>query len=310
MKSSQRRKYTHRILLMIISAFFLMCITSGNIFAQPADWPGTEAEREAWYTDELEGIQILPGQWRPHYPWEHIAWIKPPWPTHDYISMDFPEVVRPGEERLYLSHINPPFPQKYPDLPAVPWRHIDGGIEFERTLPNGLEFGGRLTVADETTVALCIFVRNGTSEPLKDIKLQTCAFLRHSVEFGKYTRDNKFVHVQKRGWIPFDVARESGEEGGLYRLGWFAGPTAADLPVMVTKGGPVRIGGPETNRMVAFTWDEHTYSLISNPNRPCMHADAKMDDLAPGVRGEINGRLIFFEGTIEEFQQKYFSDVD
>lgn len=122
-----------------------------------------------------KGIRILPGQWRPHYPWEHIAWVSPPWPTQDYIWLDLPEAVFVESDLLFLSHINPPFPARYTNLPKVQWKTIVGGIAFERVLPNSIKFGGSVTKnADSTGCSLQIFIENGSSEPLKDIKLQTC----------------------------------------------------------------------------------------------------------------------------------------
>jgi len=60
------------------------------------------------------GIRILPGQWRPHYPFEQIAWVSPPWPSHDYVWLDFPEAIFSDTELLYLSHVNPQFPDLSP----------------------------------------------------------------------------------------------------------------------------------------------------------------------------------------------------
>src|SRR3990172_11551113 len=94
------------------------------------------------YETQAKGIRIHPGEWRPHYPWEHIAWVSPSCPCQDYIWLDFPEAIFTDQGLLFLSHINPPFPQKFENLPRVPWREIDNGIAFERKLPNGIAFGG------------------------------------------------------------------------------------------------------------------------------------------------------------------------
>ena len=69
---------------------------------------------------------------------------------------------------------------------------------------------------------------------------------------------------------------------------------SADLPVMVTVSN-------QSERLVAFTWYDDTYSLVSNPNHPCMHADPVFPDLEPGQRAKINGALLFFEGTVGQF---------
>ncbi len=121
------------------------------------------------YETQAKGIRLLPGAWRPHYPWEHIAWISPPWPSQDYIWLDFPEAIFSTQGLLFLSHINPPIRTVFHDLPAVAWRRLADGISFERKLPNGVRFGGSVRKQSEAVVALELHLRNGTPEPLKRI---------------------------------------------------------------------------------------------------------------------------------------------
>ena len=71
------------------------------------------------YETQATGLRILPGQWRPHYPWEHIAWVSPPWASQDYVWLDFPEAICSSLGFLYLSHVNPPIPTIFKDLPAL-----------------------------------------------------------------------------------------------------------------------------------------------------------------------------------------------
>jgi hypothetical protein len=295
--------------LLLFWSFLYLLPLSCTIKDKPSeqkDWPGTMESREKLFGERLSGIYIFPGAWRPHHPFEQIAWIKPPWMTPDYIWLDFPEAIFTDQGLLFLSHLSPRFPQVFPDEPKVPWKEIEGGISFERKLPNGVIFGGSLVVQNETTVDLNLYIRNHSGEKLTKILLQTCAFLRHSKEFSAFTADNKYVHVPDSGWMSFPRALKLKTETGRYRLGWRGGPMSADLPVMVTKARPEREGGPDLNRMIAFTWDENTYSLITNPEHPCMHADPYFPDLRPGQSAEIHGRLIFHEGTIEELEEKYF----
>ncbi|MBI4326975.1 MAG: hypothetical protein HY674_17175, partial [Chloroflexi bacterium] len=98
--------------------------------------PGPRMSR-ATYDTHAKGIRIVPGQWRPHYPWEHIVWISPAWPSQDYLCLDFPEAIFSNQGLLFLSHVNPPFPVLFPDLPKVEWQRGPTGVAFERTLPNG-----------------------------------------------------------------------------------------------------------------------------------------------------------------------------
>ncbi|MCB9784325.1 MAG: hypothetical protein H6751_15285 [Candidatus Omnitrophica bacterium] len=254
----------------------------------------SESPKETYET-HAKGIRILPGEWRPHYPWEHIVWVSPSWPSQDYIWLDFPEAIFTSQGLIYLSHVNPPIHTVFHDLPKIPWEKTDKGIRFNRELPNGVVFGGSVQEGEGSTVDLELHLKNGTSEPLNNISLQTCAFLRAIKEFADYTRDNKYVHVPQKGWIPLEEARSMEDGNENYRVGWRTrGNPVADFPAMVTVSN-------QAERLVAMTWFDDTLSMVSNPNHPCMHADPKFEDLEPGEVREVHGKLIFFEGPLEEF---------
>ncbi|MCC7498976.1 MAG: hypothetical protein IT160_15440, partial [Bryobacterales bacterium] len=155
------------------------------------------------YDTQISGIRIFPGHWRPHYPWEQIAWISPPWPSQDYLWLDFPEAIFIDRQLIWVSHINPQALSIYPSFPRVPWKTVPGGIAFERTLPDNVRFGGSVTRHGKTAVALELHLHNGAKEPLKRISLQTCAFLRAIHEFADYTKANKYVHLPHAGWTSF-----------------------------------------------------------------------------------------------------------
>jgi len=245
------------------------------------------------YETHAKGIRILPGQWRPHYRFEQIAWVSPPWPSQDYVWLDFPEAIFSSVGLIYLSHVNPDFPVLFPDLPRRPWQTDERGISYERTLPDGLAFGGSVRPGDGSTVALSFHILNGSGRPIENIMLQTCAYLRGIKEFSDFTLANKFVHLPQSGWLPFDQA-EGRQEPGSFHLGWRGGLPSADLPVMVATSN-------QAQRLVAMTWYASTFSLVANPDHPCMHADPLIPELGPGQRKEIRGELIFFEGTLEAF---------
>ena len=246
----------------------------------------------ATYETAISGIRILPGAWRPHYPFEHIAWISPPWTSHDYIWFDFPEAIFTDIGLLYLSHVNPPFPQLFRDLPRVEWETVRGGISYERRLPNGMGFGGSLTKVDEDVVGLELHIDNQGEVAIDSITLQTCIFLRAAKEFSEFTADNKYVHLPDEGWVTFPEATEMGGEGGRFRIGWRGGPASADLPVMATLSR-------EGERLVAVTWFDDTYSLVTNPGHPCMHADPAFPKISSGDSASIKGEVIFYEGKLD-----------
>jgi hypothetical protein len=255
---------------------------------------GQVNQEKLTYENHMKGIRILPGHWRPHYPFEQIAWVSPPWPSQDYIWLDFPEAIFTSIGLIFLSHVNPPIPVVFHDLPEVPWVECPGGIAFDRTLPNGIRFGGSVVKKEEAIVSLNLYIDNGSQLPLTKIKLQTCAFLRAIKEFGDYTWDNKLVHVPDKGWMKFAEARDSGMKSGRFQLGWRNGPPACDLPVMITVSN-------QAQRLVGMTWYESTNTMVSNQKHPCMHADPVFPDLAPGQRADIYGELLFFEGSPDSF---------
>ena len=255
---------------------------------------GTNKPGDTYETHAI-GIRIQPGHWRPHYPWEQIAWVSPAWPSQDYLWLDFPEAIFTSQGLLYLSHVNPGIEAVFPDLPKVPWRVVPNGIAFDRQLPNGVIFGGSVTKQNDTRIALELHLKNGSAQALKNIELQTCAYLRGIREFSDYTRDNKFVHVPETGWVTLSQARELPPGTSPYRVGWRTkGKPVADWPVMVTRSNLAE-------RWVGMTWHKDTLSLIGNPNHPCMHADPKFKDLEPGEAASIHGAIFFFEGKLADF---------
>jgi hypothetical protein len=50
-----------------------------------------------------------------------------------------------------------------------------------------------------------------------------------------------------------------------------------------------------------MTWHENTHALVGNPRHPCMHADPLFPDLEPEQEARIQGKLLFFEGSLEAF---------
>jgi hypothetical protein len=256
--------------------------------------------RQETYETHAKGMRIIPGQWRPHYPFEQIAWVSPSWPSQDYIWLDFPEAIFCSMGCIYLSHVNPQVKVEFSNLEKVPWQETPDGLSFERILPNGVKFGGALHQKESFVASMELYMENGSTEILRNIRLQTCAFLRGITEFSEYTTANKYVYLSGLGWQNLEQARGS-KVHGKYHLGFRGGgPAVADLPVIVTLSS-------QAKRLVAMTWYDDTISMISNPRHPCMHADPKFPDLEPGEKNTIHGELIFFDGTLSEFSS-WFED--
>ena len=240
---------------------------------------------------EIEGMLvndflIVPGQWRPQYPWEHITWISPPWPSRDFLWLDLPETVFCDAGNFYLSHINPDVPTIFPNLPKIKWEKTEKGVTCSRSLPNGVEFSVKVEKRDKMIVDLSLEIFNGTSEPLQKLRTQTCAYLRGIKEFSDYTRSNKYVCDASGQWTALDKY----DYTVVYRESEFA------WPVIATQSS-------EAQRLVAMTWYEHTGSFWCNRDHPCMHADPRFPEIASGARSMVRGALIFFEGSLNEFSE-------
>jgi len=253
-------------------------------------------ENKTLYDNAVDGIHITPGAWRPLFNKEHIAWINPPWASEKYVWLDFPEAIFSGQDLLFLGHISQRFPSKYNDLEKAAWQITENGIQYKQQLPDGISFGGSVTKKDKITVELKLWIHNDGSKPLKDIKLQTCAYLNAIDEYNEKSNSNKLVHVPGHGWLPFEEARQVEGINSNFRVGWREGPAVADLPVIITQS-------KQKDHLIAMTWFENTYSFIGNENHPCFHADPFISDLAPGEKKTITGQLIFFEGSIAKFEK-------
>lgn len=247
---------------------------------------------------KTEELLVTAGQWRPHYQWEQIAWIRPPWPNDDYLWLDFPEAIFTDQGLFYLSHTNDSFPPVFPELPPVLWAQNEATIHYERRLPNGLHWEGWVSAAAPALIQLQLCLTNGTERPLTNIQLQTCLFMRAYYQLSEYTLLNKYVHTAEQGWLTLQEAQKVTAATGRYRLGWRDGSAVADLPVIACQTD-------SPGRLVAFSWGADTYSLVSNPDHPCIHADPVMPDLAPGESYTLNGEIFFANDGLAELLDRY-----
>ena len=237
----------------------------------------------------------MPGQWRPHDAFEHIVWIRPPWEWADYVWLDFPEAIFADRGLLYLSHRSYKARQLFDDLPGIEWQKIAGGLVVRRVLPNRVVFRAGIRAKSAISVALELTIENGSEQLLSGIKVQVCAFLRAAKEFSEYTNANKFVHTPGGGWVNLSEAAACEGAEGSYRVGWRSGRPVLDLPVIVTLSSAAE-------RLIAISWFGATYSMIGNPEHPCMHADPCFDNIEPGASQTISGEILFFEGGLMAFE--------
>jgi len=240
-------------------------------------------------------MDIIPGMWRPMFENEQVAWISPPWESHEYVWFDFPEAIMVEGEFIYIGHLSKRFPTLFPTEKSAPWSKIKKGIGYEQILPNGVSFGGEITEVEENIAALKLWIVNGSNKELKEVMLLTCVYLNELKEFSKNTNENKFVHTSNQGWISFPETENSETIKNGIKIGFFnEGRAVSDLPVVVTKS-------KTEGHLLALTWFNDTHACTGNPNHPCVHADPVFNNLKPGESQTINGELIFFEGSLKEF---------
>jgi hypothetical protein len=116
-----------------------------------------------------------------------------PWDDTSYVVVDVPEAIWSNLGLTYLAHTHIPtvFDKQGVKLPAMEWnRRADGALDLERRLPNGIVY--RATVVPENdAVRMELWLTNGTSAALGDLRVQTCVMLKGASGFTALTNANK-----------------------------------------------------------------------------------------------------------------------
>jgi hypothetical protein len=256
-------------------------------------------ENKAVFDSIRNQLHICPGKWRPLFNSEQIFWVSPPWPSSEYIYVDFPEAIFVDGMPAYLSHVSGVLPTLFNyKLPDVEWKERDGQYYYIRILGNYMDFGGEVTRTERHIAKMRLWIRNKSDSVMKNITLQTCAYLHPIKEFSQVTNTNKFIHTPDSGWVSLDRLWPPKPHGfpetGTYKIGWRSGAALSDLPFIIAQS---QVEG----HLVAMTWFDHTLSFIGNTRHPCFHADPFFPDLQPGERHTIEGAFIFFEGSLPAF---------
>jgi hypothetical protein len=116
-----------------------------------------------------------------------------PWESASYVVADVPEAIWSNLGLTYLahSHIDTLWTRQGLTLPLLEWnRRRDGTLNFERVLPNGIAFGTKVIPTSEA-VLMETWMRNGTTDPLSQLRLQNCVMLGGAPEFAEQTGTNK-----------------------------------------------------------------------------------------------------------------------
>jgi hypothetical protein len=137
-------------------------------------------------------IQFLEGAIDPQR--ETKVSIFAPWDEFSYAVADVPEAIWSNLGLTYLAHqhIDTVWTKQGIELPKLEWtRREDGGLELDRTLPNGIAFGTQVKPSEKSLVRMEHWLRNGTSAPLSDLRVQMCVMLKGMNGFENLTQENK-----------------------------------------------------------------------------------------------------------------------
>jgi len=116
-----------------------------------------------------------------------------PWDPASYVVVDVPEALWSNLGLTYLAHthIDTVWDKQGVKLPQLEWsRHADGSLSHERTLPNGIAFGA-VVKPGKDSVAMELWLKNGTTQKLTDLRVQNCVMLKGATGFTVQSNDNK-----------------------------------------------------------------------------------------------------------------------
>ncbi len=111
--------------------------------------------------------------------------VFPAWNDGGYAVIDLPEAIFSNLGLTYLAHTHVPtiWSERSIELEKLEWRETDEGLVMERTLPNGIAFGSRVTKRGDA-VAMEMWLANGTDQPLTGLRSQVCVMLKGLIGFN------------------------------------------------------------------------------------------------------------------------------
>lgn len=144
-----------------------------------------------------------------------------PWDRGSYVVADVPEAIWSNLGLTYLAHSHVPtiWSKNGVELERQEWKRLDHGVlEMERRLPNGIAFGTKV-VPHPDSVRMTMWLTNGTTAKLTDLRVQNCVMLKGASGFTSQTNANKVFskpYVAARSedgkrwvitaWVPCDRA--------------------------------------------------------------------------------------------------------
>jgi len=118
-----------------------------------------------------------------------------PWDDSSYLVLDLPEAIWANRELLYLAHTHVPtiWTKQNVQLESLEWnRRADGTLDMERRLPNRVSFGAKVKPSTNA-VLMELWLANGSTNLLSDLRVQNCVMLKGAQRFAQQTNDNKLI---------------------------------------------------------------------------------------------------------------------
>lgn len=118
-----------------------------------------------------------------------------PWDDASYVVVDVPEALWSNLGLTYLAHTHIPtvFDKQGTKLPAIEWiRAADGTLSLTRRLPNGISYRASVLPGPDA-VRMELWITNGTTAKLTDLRVQNCVMLKHAAGFNAQTNANKIL---------------------------------------------------------------------------------------------------------------------
>ena len=116
-----------------------------------------------------------------------------PWDGAGYVVVDLPEAVMANGKIHFLGHTHIPtkWDEKNVWIDNRDWvRKPDGSLANEWVLPDQVAIGASIRLNRQVVEMEC-WIRNGSTEALKNIRAQVCVMFRGAPEFAAQTNDNK-----------------------------------------------------------------------------------------------------------------------
>ena len=114
-----------------------------------------------------------------------------PWDDDSYVVVDIPEAIWSNLGLTYLAHTHVPtiWSKQNVELEPIEWQPAPDGIPgwSERSQRHPL----RHEIVRADAVRMEMWLTNGTTEPLSDLRVQNCVMLKGAGGFDDQTNDNK-----------------------------------------------------------------------------------------------------------------------